>query len=240
MELRVNHRSSSGGIRGRVCSVGWLCLLLFLLLLFAQATFRQLVHAPCHMTRFSSAAITQSSSILPPTYPPCCIFIDDTSPSQPLDRTLRIHLRPRSHLSDLSDSSIDNSTHNIAPTPPKDIPPFSPDPPNTQPDACSALARHLLSHAKDLLFASKADVATWCCSNIKVDILWQSNTIGLISTAGTCSCHLCAAERMLIGQNLCSTCWRKGLLNLKSEMRGVCNCKTRFLRFSRSGQEGGL
>ncbi len=33
----------------RVCGVGWLRLLLFLLPLFAQATFRQLVHAPCHM-----------------------------------------------------------------------------------------------------------------------------------------------------------------------------------------------
>jgi hypothetical protein len=47
--VRVNHQSSSGGIRGGVCSVGWLCLLLFLLLLFAQATFRWLVRAPCHM-----------------------------------------------------------------------------------------------------------------------------------------------------------------------------------------------
>jgi hypothetical protein len=191
-------------------------------------------------TRFSSAAITQSSSILPPTYPPRCIFINNTSPSQPLDRTLRIHLCPRSHLSDLSDSSIDNSTHNIVPIPPQDIPSFPPDPPNTQPDACFALARPLLSHAKDPSFASKADVATWCRSNIKVDILWQSNTIGLMSTAGTRSCHLCAAERMLIGQNLRSTRWMKGLLNLKSEMHGICNCKTRFLRFSRPGQEGGL
>jgi hypothetical protein len=180
-------------------------------------------------TRFFSAAITQSSSILPPTYPPHCIFINDTSPSQPLDWTLWIHLCPWSHLSDLSDSSINNSTPDIVPIPPQDIPPFPPDPPNTQLDACSALARHLLSHAKDLSFASKADVATWCRSNIKVDILWQLNTIGHMSTAGTRSCRLCAVERMLIGQNLRSTCWRKGLLNLKSEMHGVCNCKTRFL-----------
>ncbi len=46
--MRVNYRSSSGGIGGGVCSVGWLHLLLFLLLLFAQVIFRWLVHAPCH------------------------------------------------------------------------------------------------------------------------------------------------------------------------------------------------
>ncbi len=46
----VNHQSSGGGIGGRVGSVGWLRLLLFLLPLLAQATFRWLVqHAPCHM-----------------------------------------------------------------------------------------------------------------------------------------------------------------------------------------------
>jgi hypothetical protein len=49
LEVRVDHQSSGSGIGGRVCSVGWLCLLLFLLPLFAQATFRWLVHAPCHM-----------------------------------------------------------------------------------------------------------------------------------------------------------------------------------------------
>jgi hypothetical protein len=38
-----------GSIGGRVCSVCWLCLLLFLPPLFAQATFRRLVYAPCHM-----------------------------------------------------------------------------------------------------------------------------------------------------------------------------------------------
>ncbi len=45
----ANHQSSNGGIGGGVCSVGWLRLLLFLLPLFAQATLRWLVNAPCHM-----------------------------------------------------------------------------------------------------------------------------------------------------------------------------------------------
>jgi hypothetical protein len=41
--------AGGGSMAGRVCGVGWLCLLLFLLPLFAQGTFRWLVHAPCHM-----------------------------------------------------------------------------------------------------------------------------------------------------------------------------------------------
>ncbi len=51
LEVRVNHWSSSSNIHGRVWSVGWLHLLLFLLPLFAQVTFRWLMHAPCHVTR---------------------------------------------------------------------------------------------------------------------------------------------------------------------------------------------
>ncbi len=187
-------------------------------------------------------AITQISSILLKTYPPRYIFIDNISSYQPLDRPLWINLCPWYYLSVLSDSSINNSTHNIDPNTPQDILPFPPNPPDTQPDASSALVWHLLSNAKDLSFASKVDVATWCWNIIKVNILWQSNKIGLISTAGTHSCHLCAVERMLvgIGQTLCSTHWRKGLLHLTSEMHGICNCMMRFLRFSRSGQEEGL
>jgi hypothetical protein len=38
--VRVDQQSSGGGIGGRVCGVDWLCLLLLLLPLFAQATFR--------------------------------------------------------------------------------------------------------------------------------------------------------------------------------------------------------
>ncbi len=45
----VDHWSSGGGIGCGVCCVGWLHLLLFLVLFFAQMTLRMLVHASCHM-----------------------------------------------------------------------------------------------------------------------------------------------------------------------------------------------
>jgi hypothetical protein len=149
-------------------------------------------------------------------------------------RTLRMQLRPWSISSDLSTSSTDSPIlHNtLTIVPPPKEPPSPPDPAPTQ-DNCSALARHLFSHAKDHSFSSKAEVAAWCRSTIKVEILWRLNTIGLMSTAGSCSCRLCAVEHMLIRQNFNST-RSKRLLNLKSELHGVCSCKMRFLRFSQS------
>jgi hypothetical protein len=121
---------------------------------------------------------------------------------------------------------------------PPNKPPPPPNPAPTQ-DNCSALARYLFSHAKDHSFSSKAEVAAWCRSTIKVEILWCLNTIGLMSMAGTCSCRLCAVERMLIEQNFNST-RSKHLLNLKSKLHGICSCKMRFLGFSQPGLEGGF
>ncbi len=46
LEVQVDHQSSGSSKVGKVCSVSWLHLLLLLLLLFAQVTFRQHVHAP--------------------------------------------------------------------------------------------------------------------------------------------------------------------------------------------------
>ena len=104
-----------------------------------------------------------------------------------------------------------------------------------QQDKCSALARHLFAHVKNQRFNTKAEVAGWCRSNISVDILWRSTTLSLVKTAGQKSCRLCATERLIIGQNITgSTHRRKKILNLKTEMRGACTCKTRFLRFTRS------
>jgi hypothetical protein len=105
----------------------------------------------------------------------------------------------------------------------------------SQQDNCSPLARHLFAHVKNQRFNTKVEVTEWCQSNISVDILWRSTTIGLVKTAGQKSCRLCATERLLIGQNITSsTHRRKKILNLKTEMRGACTCKTRFLRFTRS------
>jgi hypothetical protein len=104
----------------------------------------------------------------------------------------------------------------------------------TKQDNCSALACHLYSHACHLHFRMQADVATWCQSNLKIKIIWQSNPIALQKTASTRFCRLCAVERMIIGHNFTSPSRTRKIINLKSEMRGICSCKTRFLRFSRS------
>ena len=53
-------------------------------------------------------------------------------------------------------------------------------------------------------------------------------------TASTRFCRLCDVERMNIGHNFNSASRMRKIINLKSEMRGICSCKTRFLRFSRS------
>jgi hypothetical protein len=103
-----------------------------------------------------------------------------------------------------------------------------------QQDNCSALACHLFAHDKNLEFNTKADVAEWCCTNIKVDILWRSSTINLAKMASTKVCQLCATERMIIGQNFTHVHRQRKILNLKSELHGVCSCKMRFLWFARS------
>ena len=105
----------------------------------------------------------------------------------------------------------------------------------SQQEHCSAIARHLFTHIKHLCFGLKAEVATWCQPHIRVDIVYPAtSTISLVQTAGTKSCRLCAAERMILGQNISNTRRRTKILNLKSEMRGNCTCKARFLRFLRS------
>lgn len=45
---------------------------------------------------------------------------------------------------------------------------------------------------------------------------------------------------VIIGRNFIQAGRRRKILNLKSEMREVCTCKTRFLRFARSSEDGGL
>ena len=105
----------------------------------------------------------------------------------------------------------------------------------TQQENCSALARHLFAHVRNLRFNTKAEVAEWCRTNISVEINWRSSTLSLVKTAGQKACRLCAIERIIIGQSLTGSLRRENkILNLKSEMRGVCSCKTRFLRFARS------
>jgi hypothetical protein len=84
-------------------------------------------------------------------------------------------------------------------------PPHQPPPDNKQEEHCSALARHLLSHVKNLHFTSRAEVAKWCRKNIKVEIIWHANPIKLVGTASMKRCRLCAVERMAIGHNFYSS-----------------------------------
>jgi hypothetical protein len=155
-------------------------------------------------------------------------------------RTLTMRLRPRAN-SDLMDSNDGISTNDDS-TEKVTLPDSLPDepPPSTQAspiildpkqDNCSALARHLFSHVKNLHFNTKAEVADWCRSNLEIKIIWRSNTISLLKSASTKNCRLCAVEQMAIGRHFGS----KNIINLKSELRGICSCKTRFLWFARSG-----
>jgi hypothetical protein len=157
-----------------------------------------------------------------------CVPINAAQPESPIGLSI---------LSPPADVSILGSPEEILPT----IVPYrrSNSSTETQQANCSALARHLFTHVKNIRFKTKAEVAEWCRTNISVEIVWKSSTMNLIKTAGQKACRLCAHERLIIGQNVTGI-ERNKILNLKSEMRGVCSCKTRFLRFKRSDKEGGL
>jgi hypothetical protein len=170
--------------------------------------------------------------------PPLCVIIEDHVPTI-IPRTMTMRLRSRAN-SDLTESissisANDDSTEKVTtpdipldePPPPTQAPPIIIDP---KKENCSALARHLFSHVKNLIFKTKAEVADWCRSHLEIKVIWRSNTISLLKSAASKKCRLCATERMFIGRHFGS----ENIINLKSELRGVCNCKTRFLRFARS------
>ena len=111
-------------------------------------------------------------------------------------------------------STNDDSTEQVTlPDPPTDeLPPSTQASPiilDPKQDNCSALARHLFSHVKNLHFNKKAEVADWCRSNLEIKIIWQSKTISLLIS--TKNCRLCAVERIAIGRHfgskniICST-----------------------------------
>ncbi len=143
---------------------------------------------------------------LPQTNPMCAV-IKNAPLLSPIGLTMHLRTQAPSGVSNINPITI-------TPQPPiihfEDLPP-TPELPfyasattinhlNAQQENCSALTRHLFAHVKHLRFNTKAEVTVWCCIHIKVDILWRSNTISLIKTAGTKVCRLCAAKRMIIGQ----------------------------------------
>jgi hypothetical protein len=62
---------------------------------------------------------------------------------------------------------------------------------DAQQENCSALARHLFAHVQHIRIDTKAEVAEWCHTHIKVDILWHLNTISLVKKVSTKICKLC-------------------------------------------------
>jgi hypothetical protein len=120
----------------------------------------------------SSGTRTQDSYVLPPTYPPQCVIINNANPPEPTQGlTMQIRRRPRA--SDIS--SISNPSQisliDLITTTDEAPPPHQPLSNNKQEEHCSALAWHLFSHVKHLHLTSKAEVPKWCRKNIKFDII---------------------------------------------------------------------
>jgi hypothetical protein len=170
-----------------------------------------------------------------------CVVIKDAPPLPPIGLNMHLHTQTLSDVSNIDPVTVMQQPpivhfENLPPTP--EIPFYARATTinhlYAQQENCSALACHLFTHVKHLRIDTKTEVAEWCRTHIKVDILWCSNTISLVKMAGTKICRLCAVERMIIGKNFTNVHRQKKILNLKIELRGVCSCKTRFLCFARS------
>jgi hypothetical protein len=181
-----------------------------------------------------------SNQDLPQTNP-MCVGIEGAPPLPPIGLTMHLRTQMPSDVSNINPVTTAQQPpivhfKNLPPTP--EIPFYTRATTinhlDTQQENCSALARHLFIHVKHLRFNTKAEVAEWCHAHIKVNILWCSNTISLVKTAGTKICRLCTVKHMIIGQNFNNVHRQRKILNLKSELLGVCSCKTRFLQFARS------
>jgi hypothetical protein len=88
-------------------------------------------------------------------------------------------------------------------------------------------------------FNTKAEVAEWCQSHIKVDIIWQLNPITLMNMASTKICPLCAAKCMVISHNFNHPHLSKKILNLKNELRGICYVRQGSYGFCNPSRKGG-
>jgi hypothetical protein len=187
-----------------------------------------------HTSTSSSALLSQPAQS---DDNPLCILINPPAHNHPTNLSMQLRCRCSQ-----SDTSTITNIENVPPNllmfhspPTVDFgPPIEAAQPHIVPrqDNCSALAWHLFSHVKRMRFNTKVEVAKWCWSHIEVDIIWQSNPITLLNTASTKICCLCTAKRMVIGHNFNRPHWSKKILNLKNELRGICSCKTSFLRFS--------
>jgi hypothetical protein len=131
--------------------------------------------------------------------------------------------RNHSDMSRITDENLPPNHMTFKPSPTVNFcPPIEAAPPHydAKQDNCSTLAQHLYSHVKCMHFNMKAEVAEWCQSHIGANIIWQSNPITLMNTGIMKLCRLCAAERMVIGQNFNHQHQSKKIINLKNELRG--------------------
>ena len=97
--------------------------------------------------------------------------------------------------------------------------------------ACSALTEHLWRHYKELPhFATTGDLYAHARKNITVEILYTAPLIQLNKTFGTKSCRLCMAEKsnLFIAFGKQKKKRRGNLMNMKTELYGVCDCKAGF------------
>jgi hypothetical protein len=169
---------------------------------------------------------------------PLCVMINNNVSNQSTGPQMHLHRRTPSNTSSTTDNRKKEPPRNLMSNlssavdygPTEAAPP----PPNPRQENSLALAQHLFSHVKHLCFNKKAEVNERFCSHIGVNNLWKSNPISLMNTASTKLYHLCPAQCMTIGHNFCHSLRCKKILNLKSKIRGACNCNTRFLRFSQS------
>ena len=107
-----------------------------------------------------------------------------------------------------------------------------------QVQACSALTKHLWGHYKELPhFATPGDLYAHARKNITVEILYTAPLIQLNKTFGTKSCRLCMAKKsnlfVAFGKQKKKKQKKKkcsNLMNVKTELYGVCDCKAGFSR----------
>jgi len=104
----------------------------------------------------------------------------------------------------------------------------------------STISKHLWSHCQDIQFDEKKDVATWCRTNVKLEILFTGTPLSFMKSAATRKCKLCMRERTILFKHFGLKKSIKGnLMNSRKELHGSCSRKTRCLRLKVLEREGG-
>ena len=78
----------------------------------------------------------------------------------------------------------------------------------------------------------------WCQTKLKVEMIHKGSAILMMQTVDSKNCNLCMQEKINLFYDLGDSERCKALINNKSELFGVCTCKTRFLRLCAVGNAG--